>query len=436
MTQAPPDSDAVLPTRSNPEPTPAQREEQFGARSLSLYVRLTPLLWAGGLLSPLAAILLLRLSLRHARWVRFGAVAWSWWLIGAMQAVSVVVNWVDADLPFRSLLYRLAGATVTGWFFIGAAIGAGRAYRLASARVTRSVCVLGLYVLAVGLVSLLIAFASGMDSLSVKSPLAFLFPDDLPFVEHSLVMRFFLLDDTLGRTIPRLVLFYPWSVCLGFAGIAIFMIALQDPDRRWRLIGMSGGLFGIVASMSRGALVAFLAAGAVYAWQRVPRACKYGALALGAVTGAVVMTDVSVTELVSDLFTSVTEAREGSWEARQVGYDESWHGFLRSPVFGSGWPGELISNTIPMPIGSHSTVYGVLYTGGLLTFLPLCLAFALTLVTAYLNSVPHAPASCAGLSVAVALVVLSYGEGIQSFALPATFAFLWLGGALCKSVPA
>ena len=435
MPQIAPILNPTLGVVSIPELTQAQGygigTDQFGARSLSLYLRFTPLLWAFGLLSPCAATLLLLLSLRKARWVSFGYITWFWWLTGAMQAVSVVVNWATTDLPLGSLMYRVGGATVTGWFFIGAAIGVGKVYGLRSPLVVRAVCVLGLYLLILGLSSYLIAVASGLDSLTIRSPLAYLFPDKLPFVENSLIMRFFLIDETLGRIIPRLILFYPWSVCLGFAGIAVFMIAWQDSDRRWRIIGMSGGLLGIIGSVSRAAIVAFLIAAAVNRWQHIPRAYRYVAMMLASLTAtALLILDISVIDLVSDFYASVTAMRVGSSDARQLGYDESWLGFLRSPVLGNGWPGGYISDTIPMPIGSHSSVYGVLYTGGLLTFLPLCLASAVTLIGLYHKSFSGRPANRAGLSIAVALVLLAYGEGIQSFALPAMFAFCWLGGAL------
>ena len=411
-------------------PSSEPNADPFAERMLSTYLLYTPALWALGLLTPLGACLLLALVCRNACWKKFGLVVWAWWLVGVMQAVSVMVNWVDTDLPIGELLYKMVGAHVTGWFFIGAAIGVGKTYGLASPRVARAVCVLGLYLLAFGLVSMIIGMVSGMDRLDVPSPLALLFPGNLSFVKNSLTMRFFVSEETFNSTIPRLILFYPWSVCLGFAAIAVFMIALEEPEPSWRLIGLSGGLIGLIGSMSRASIVAFLVVGTVYGWQRIQKTYRWAGIALvsSACTLLLVM-DAPVLDIILGTATSVTEVREGSSEARQLGYEESWSGFLQSPALGYGWPGDPLSETIPMFVGSHSTVYGVLYTGGLITFLPFCFAMLTTVFAVTLRALTGQQ-SLAAQSIAFTLMILCYGEGIYSFALPTLFACCWLGGGL------
>ena len=143
--------------------------------------------------------------------------------------------------------------------------------------------------------------------------------------------------------------------------------------------------------------------------------------------------DVPVLRNVSQFYNSVTNVRQGSSEARQMGYDESWRGFLRSPLIGHGWPGEPLSDTIPMPIGSHSTVYGLLYTGGLVTFIPFCIAMLWTITALFWRARSRDPETRSALAIAFSLCILSYGEGIYSFAIPALFAFCWMGAALSQN---
>ena len=244
-------------------------------------------------------------------------------------------------------------------------------------------------------------------------------------------MRFFTTEETLGAAIPRLILFYPWSVCLGFSGVAVFFIALQERKFSFKVVGVVGGIVAVVGSMSRAAAIALLAAGAIYLFRKA--AYRYQFLFMTfvcAVTAGLIVVGLRPMDLLSGLNNSVTEMRQGSTDARQLGYDESWRGFLQSPLVGQGWPGELLSDDIPMPIGTHSSIYGLLYTGGLLTFIPFCLAMGWTLIVLFRQSASRTGHQRSALAIGVTLALLSYGEGIYSFPLPTLFAFCWLGAAL------
>ena len=100
-----------------------------------------------------------------------------------------------------------------------------------------------------------------MENLSITSPVGLLLPRNLPAIENAFTMRFFISEETFGKLIPRLILFYPWSVCLGFAGIAVCFIALQEKQLSWKLIGFCGGVLAVFGSMSRAAVIALLRRG-------------------------------------------------------------------------------------------------------------------------------------------------------------------------------
>lgn len=395
------------------------------------YLCYTPILWIFGVLLPVGGLIVLRLLFARKRILRMGLTAWLWCVAGLMQAISVVVNGISKDISGGSLLYRLVSSPVTGWVTLGLAIEVGRHYRLNSARLVRAVCILGGYILVLGLATLVFAVTSGLEQLSLRSPVATFLPDSLPSVKDEFTLRFFLEGHFMGHSVPRLILFYPWSVCLGFAGIAIFFIALQERCFLPRQVGIWGGVVAVVGSMSRAAVVALLISWIVYHFRRAYPVYQVAALTVAIVIGGGFMAmGYQPRSLFSEVNQSIARMREGSTEARDQGYQESWTGFIESPVIGQGWPGGVISEAIPMPIGTHSTFYGVLYTGGVLTFSAVCAAMLWTLLALFRQSSLRTGEHRSAFAIALALAILCYGEGIYSFSLPTLFAFCWLGAAL------
>ena len=129
---------------------------------------------------------------------------------------------------------------------------------------------------------------------------------------------------------------------------------------------------------------------------------------------------------------AVDAARSGSSMARELIYEKSWEGFLELPIVGHGWIGESVHKTENLPIGSHSTVYGLLYTGGALTFGMFALALGTTLVATARAAVgpDQSGAGRAALGLALTLLVFCRYEMLFSFTLPCLFLFTWIGGAL------
>lgn len=401
------------------------------AQMLRSYLNRTPLLWTLGLLSPIGLVLILRLFLRRDTAPRTDGLFWLWASVGLMQAFCAVTNGFVRDVSAGYILYRVFSAPVTGWVLLGIALVVGKRYRLNSAGVVRGVCILGLYITVLGVLALSFAAFTTTDRLSIRSPVAFLLPQTLPSVVTNFTLQFFISEETMGKIVPRLILFYPWSVCLGFAGLAIFFIALQERNRGWKSVGLLGSSVALLGSMSRASVVAFAAGVVVYVFRRMRARSQYAAVTLTLLFAVpVLISGLKLSDVIAGANRSVTDLREGSTDARDMGYAESWKGFFRSPVIGNGWPGELLSDTIPMRVGTHSTFYGVLYTGGLLTFLPFCLAFGATLMQLFIRTRSGSGQTCAGLAIGLGLLVLTYGEGIYSFPLSVLFAFCWMGSAL------
>jgi hypothetical protein len=295
----------------------------------------------------------------------------------------------------------------------------------------RAICMLGGYFLVFGLGALLLHSATGLTELEFATPPALLLPASAPAVEFSFTMRVFSTEDLLGLDLPRLVLFYPWAVVLGFAGISVFFIAQLERDVTLRMLGSAGGLLAVVGSQGRAPILGFLILLMVDAvLLRSSRAAV--AMLIGTalfVIALLVPFGITPASLMASGYNAVSALRPGSSMARELGYALSIAGFLESPIFGKGWVGGFVSSGIPLPVGSHSSFYGLLYTGGIVTLAMFVIALATTLV-AMLRRVHYGAVQRSGFLVLLGLALLSYGEGIYSFVLPCVPLLLFAGGAL------
>ncbi|HEX8374525.1 MAG TPA: O-antigen ligase family protein, partial [Geminicoccaceae bacterium] len=256
---------------------------------------------------------------------------------------------------------------------------------------------------------------------------------DSKTAQFSFTAVFYVLEDSFGDVATRLVLFFPWPTALAMGCIAIVLVSLREPSRAWRYVGVGGGLLGLVSSWSRIGFAAFAVAIAAELFLRLDRLARAGLVAaFFLVLLGLLVAGLDPFERLSDARQTVNAARSGSSMARELIYERSWEGFLESPLLGHGWIGGSVHRTEDLPIGSHSTVYGLLYTGGALTFGTFALALGATLAgTARVAFGPDPTlAGRTALGLALTLLVFCPYEMLFSFSLPCLFLFTWIGGAL------
>jgi hypothetical protein len=410
-------------------------KDEIPGRVVKAYTVATPVLWLLGLLLPATILLLLYLTWRaRASGLVADGVAVPWYLVAACQGLSVTVNWWQGGLPFSDLLYRLTSTPVSGWLALGLALGVGRHLRLASPPVVRAAAIQGANFLWLGAFCLVLATVFRLPSLSFQSPMAALVPESLPARAIYFVPRVYGEGDILGD-VPSLVLFYPWTSVLGFAGLATFFISANEPSRPWRIVGCCGGLTALVGSQSRAAFTGFALGVVAYLLVKTARSKELRVAVVAALVCAVGL-------LVSEPGRQVLGAglgvmhslRSGSSEARLLGYEKSWEGFQESPFLGHGFQGDMVAKGVPMALGSHSSVYGLLYTGGALTFSAFCFAIASLLFNFFRRAIKTPGRSArAGFAIVVGLAVLSYGESLYSLALPLVVVFVFLGGCIASA---
>ena len=124
----------------------------------------------------------------------------------------------------------------------------------------------------------------------------------------------------------------------------------------------------------------------------------------------------------------VLNARAGSTEGRELIYAASWAEFLRSPVLGHGWIGPSVIREEYLPIGSHSSVVGTLYLGGIVTFVSLILAVLLTLARTLVRMRSKGPAAVLAAVIFIAFVATGGSEGLYALVPSLALVFLFIGG--------
>lgn len=405
-------------------------------RAFSRLLKYTPLLWASGLLPLLAPLVIVAIFFRDRCWkhLKDPAVG-GWFAVGVVQMFATLMNWSETTDGFATYVYRCLSAPISGWFVIGILTAIGKELSCDVPKILRGGALVGLYILILGVPVFAIGIMFGITDLAWLTPVGYLIPSSLPSAQFEFTAVLLSADDFVGQTLPRLVLFYPWPTCLGFSGAAIFFMSLVQSKKGWRILGLCGGLFAVVASTSRAAVVGTLL-GLVAFWilriERGDRAIvAFSILTIVLIClSAPMLFGVDPISLLDETAGGVSALRQDSSSARDLLYKETYRQFETKPYLGHGWQGENLEDTIPLPIGSHSSIYGLLYTGGIITLIPFVVTVALLGGRLVHRAVIGGGLEQTALCVFVVLIVMCYGECIFSFGVPVFFAFLWIGAGL------
>jgi hypothetical protein len=207
---------------------------------------------------------------------------------------------------------------------------------------------------------------------------------------------------------------------------------------------MTGGLVAVGFSHSRIAIASLIivTAGQIFiGFSAIARSVLASMVLLG--VAGWYLAGFDPISLVHQTQSAADEARAGSSMVRDMIYEASWAGFWQSPIIGNGWTGEAVipglrsSTGRPVaPVGSHSSISGVLYTGGLVTFGSFALALLLSFV-AIIHSILKTDFqsearrfTVVGLSFLFTLLLFAPYEGLFIHTIPATYLLMWIGGAI------
>jgi hypothetical protein len=422
--------------RADADPAPGEQPWIY-----AVYLKYTIVFWLLGVLTPCAVIVLFKLV--ADKWPRgrmINIVVFGWLSIAIAQASSSILNGIligDLALGLRNSL----SFSVIGWLFGALAIAAGSSWSLANSRIAKLTAYLGGYILLLAVVAVLARFAGFSELRTTMTPLGLLLPSgNAASFYTSLVI--FQREDTLGEATTRLILFFPWATALGLGGIGIALISTRVNNAKWCTIGFIGGLIGVVFSWSRLAIAAMALILVILLFLRLPRYLQIVAVGFcGLALYIATLFGLDPISIIDDVHDAADRARAGSSLARELIYQKSWEGFLASPIIGNGWIGESVHRVENLPIGSHSTFYGLLYTGGLITMGCFIFAMSATLL-AILYSLWQKRRDQAfyrngiiGLCLFFSLIAFCPYESLFSLTLPGIFILTWIGGAILTALP-
>ena len=393
------------------------------------------------------------------------AATWLLWLVGGLYIAGPVIGWLLAALVFVELyLGRKDLAIVPGlvWIWLAAmaamllilwvghanfSLGTGQTIKssigwakgwalialfpLAGAVldirlsvIARAVCRLGMWTLVILPLFLIAPFAGLPETLWV-SPLRAV---GGPGPEYFATILYTIEP---GAGTPRWQFFAPWSPAAGMVAIIYLLIAAQEKNVRWRMIGMAGFLAITLLSQSRLALVA-IAVIAPVAWAaaKVDRGWLWWLGATGILFFGLFGPELMA--FIDQAAGDFSAARADSSRVRaalgRIAL-ERWE----NEAF---WFGHGVVENGPhlveyMPIGSHHSWYGLLFVKGLAGALALAVPVILTLArlawTARRGAVQRT-----GFALMLVLALYSFGENLEILAYLFWPALILIGKALAS----
>jgi hypothetical protein len=349
------------------------------------------------------------------------------WLIGmAVMLVALLVGHNNANLGTAATVKSSIG-WAKGWALLALFPLAGAALRIRPEVIYRAICKLGLQTLLLIPIFLIAPFAGLPETLWV-SPLKIVGGSGDEYFAAVL----YTIEPGAGT--PRWQFFAPWSPAAGMVAVIHLLCAFEEKDRKWKWIGISAGLLVALLSQSRLALVA-LAVIWPLAWMASQTSRPwfwFAAVPTTIISGWFMPTLLAFAEKAQADFAG---ARADSTRVREtLGRIaiERWQN--EAYWFGHGVVERGPHLVEYMPIGSHHSWYGLLFVKGLVGLLALAVPLFFSLLICF-RAAMHSATGRVGLSMALVLILYSFGENLEMLTYLCWPAFVILGVAMRATVP-
>lgn len=333
-------------------------------------------------------------------------LAWCW--LGAMLIIelALIVGHFNYDLGIGQII-KSSSHWFRTWAIFAIFPLAGH-LRIRPQIIYRAICILclqGIVGLVLGTLLTLIHF----PEITYVSPLQVSGGD----IEH---YRVIVIQTVIGE---RLQLFAPWSTALGMAANIYFLFACQETNKTWRWIGIIGSIMMIIFSVSRLAIVClpFVLVSVWFLTNFMRPWVQLASSAISFISGLVAVNIIDGLEWLKQAVNSIRKDSSSSSRTRDLIYAmtlDKWRN--EAPVWGHALNAEEGPGALAhMPIGSHQTWYGLLYTHGLVGFVPFLLVVAGSLIDLLIKAQQDSEAKLA-LSILIVILMSSFTDNIQLFA--------------------
>ncbi|WNZ23808.1 O-antigen ligase family protein [Leptolyngbya sp. NK1-12] len=213
----------------------------------------------------------------------------------------------------------------------------------------------------------------------------------------------------------RLTLFGVWPTFTALLGNIYFFFALEESDKKWRWVGLVGSIVLILGSRSRLATLC-LPVVLVTVWILTNFFRPWVQIVAGFVCGLVGVFATTLVDTLVLLRAEFDKVRSGSSEVRETLYRislERW--WSESPIWGLTQREKGPFLVSRLPLGSHHTWIGVLYSYGLVGASVLAVAFLCSFIDLVIKA-QRSRLAKTGLSVLLVLFVCSFADNIEFFA--------------------
>lgn len=348
--------------------------------------------------------------------------AWVWLIAGLITELAMIVGHFNFDLGFKLMVFTTINNWYRRWAIIPLFILVGHLF-IRPKLMYRIGCIIAIEAAAVIVIGTILANL-GVPEIDYISPLSV-------FGGGTDHYHIYLFENALE---DRVNSFTPWSTALGTVGNFCFFLAGEEKAKRWRTAGMVSALTMVVASQSRAALlcipfvliVVWLSRNIYY--PHVQIISSFACFMLGLFSFQI----GKVINFTQEQFNSFRGKDSlHSSRTRSILYRMTIKGWWHdAPIWGHGRIPEVGPRLVgEMPIGSHNTWLGGLYTFGLVGFMAIAIASLFT----FFNLIIQARKSNiikVGLCLSITLFVSTFTENVEYVSYIYWSALLFIGIAL------
>jgi hypothetical protein len=342
---------------------------------------------------------------RHER-IQIPPLVWVWTIAALTVLLAMYVGLMDFGYDTREII-RSTLNWMREWALFPICLTIGSCLNIRPQLIYRAVCNL----CAQSIVMLMLcvgAYFAKLPDLIYDSPIERLTQNGKMFYE----IRWYLIDVDSGSL--RFSLFTPWAPALGLVACIYFLLTLQESNKFWKTIGIVGSTAMLLASVSRGAFI-FLPLSILLIWLWVSANRAYLQLVVGFLVFWLGLFGFTAMQAFEGAVEGFKGARKSSSALRERLQTVAFDRWLEAPMWGHGKQIQGPAVLKKMPLGSHHTWFGLLFSHGLVGFIAILIASGTTVLCLTIQAKQN-PLARVGLGIMLLLLLTSLGENMEKLA--------------------
>jgi hypothetical protein len=338
--------------------------------------------------------------------MRIPAIIWLWIVCMVVMLIALLIGLVDFGYDIREII-RSTLNWARDWALFAILPLLGYGLRIRPQLIYRAACHLCLQSLFIIPVCCFAYFAQWPNRL-YSSPLERLTQNGQIYYNVELYIR----DADSGGL--RLALFTPWAPALGLISCMFFIFALQETNRFWKWVGLIGSTVMLAVSVSRGAYV-FLPITLLLVWGLRTMIHPLMQLCAGVVLFIAGLFSTPLLDGLNAAIEAFKNTRRSSSNLRAALERTALERWPEAPIWGHGKQIQGAPVFKEMPIGSHHTWFGLLFTQGIVGFLAFAIPLSSTIFL-LATKMHQSKVVEVGLSVLLLILLASMSDNIEKLA--------------------